>query len=574
MRFGALRSMLVLIGPTNESRWRLKSCRESREASTVTQVKPSVASPPSGGPLSPLRHRVFAVVWSATVISNVGSWLQSAAAGWLMTDLTANPRIVALVQVASYLPMFLFVLPAGALADVLDRRRLLLVMEVVGTALAAGFALLVQLNRVGPVMLLAFIVAAGIAEALATPGWQAIVPQLVPREDLGQAIALNGVGINISRAIGPALAGIIIVDLGTAAPYWLNAVSNLAVVAALLWWRVPPRAGPKLPPERLGRAMGIGLRYARHSPHLRATIARAAGFFVFASAYWALLPLLARIQLSGGARLYGLLLGAIGLGAIVGAFALPSLKRTLGPDKLVLAGTLGTAAALVLYGFAHAPTIALLASLLAGASWIAVLGTLNVSAQVSLPAWVRGRGLAVFAMVLFGAMALGSALWGQVASSVGLASAHFIAAGGAVCVIPLLWRSKLQTGAGADLTPSMHWPEPVLFEGAEKERGPVLVTVEYWVKLQDREPFLVALAKLAAERRRDGAFDWGVFEDAAEEGRFIETFLLDSWIEHLRQHQRVTKADRAVQDLVDRFNTGGIPKVTHFIAAGPGQADG
>jgi MFS family permease len=544
-----------------------------RGASTVTPVKPSVASPSSGGPLSPLRNRVFAVVWSATVVSNVGSWLQSAAAGWLMTELTPNPRIVALVQVASYLPMFLFVLPAGALADVLDRRRLLLVMEVVGTALTAGFALLVQLDRASPVTLLAFILVAGIAEALATPGWQAIVPQLVSREDLGQAIALNGVGINISRAIGPALAGIIIVDLGMAAPYWLNAVSNIAVVAALLWWRAPLRAGPKLPPEHLGRAMRVGLRYARHSPHLRATIARAAGFFVFASAYWALLPLVARVQLAGGARLYGLLLGAIGFGAIVGAFALPYLKTALGPDELVVAGTLGTAAALVLYGLAHAPATALVASLLAGASWIAVLGTLNVSAQVSLPAWVRGRGLAVFATVLFGAMTLGSALWGQVASSLGLSSAHYIAAGGALAVIPLLWRSNLQTGAGADLTPSMHWPEPVLFEGAEKERGPVLVTVEYRVKLQDRELFLVALAKLAAERRRDGAFDWGVFEDAAEEGRFIETFLLDSWLEHLRQHQRVTKADRSVQDEVARFDTRGAPKVTHFIAALPGQID-
>jgi predicted MFS family arabinose efflux permease len=541
--------------------------------STVTPVAPPVTPSSTGGPLSPLRHRVFAIVWSATVVSNIGSWLQSAAAGWLMTDLTANARIVALVQVASYLPMFLFVLPAGALADVLDRRRLLLAMEVTGTVLPAVFALLVRLDRASPATLLAFLLLAGIAEALATPAWQAIVPQLVPRQDLPQAVALNGVGINISRAIGPALAGLIIINLGSAAPFWINALSNLAVVAALLWWRASPGTGAKLPPEHLGRAMRVGLRYARHSPHLRATIAHAAGFFVFASAYWALLPLVARVQLGGGATLYGILLGAIGLGAIGGAVALPYLKAALGPDKLMALGTAGTTAALVLFGVAHVPGVALAASLLAGAAWIAVLGTLNVSAQVSLPGWVRGRGLAVFATVLFGAMTLGSALWGQVASSLGLSTAHFIAAAGCIAMVPLLWRAKLQTGAAADLTPSMHWPEPILFEGAEKERGPVLVTVEYRVKLEDRAGFLAALVKLAAERRRDGASDWGVFEDAASEGRFIETFLLDSWLEHLRQHQRVTQADRAVQDVVARFDTRGAPKVTHFIAATPSEGD-
>lgn len=535
----------------------------------MTSAADSATPSSVGGPLSPLRNRVFAVVWSATVVSNIGSWLQSAAAGWLMTELSPKARIVALVQVATYLPMFLFVLPAGALADVFDRRRLLVLMEVTGTALTAVFALLVRLDRATPVTLLVFILVSGVAEALATPAWQAIVPQLVSRQDLPQAVALNGVGINISRAIGPALAGLIIIDLGIAAPFWLNALSNLAVVAALLWWRMPKRVGTKLPPEQLGRAIRIGLRYARHSPQVRATLAHAAGFFLFASAYWALLPLVARTQLAGGADLYGVLLGAIGLGAVLGAFALPSLKRALGADKLMAAGTGGTAAALLLYGLAHHPGTALAASLLAGASWIAVLGTLNVSAQVSLPAWVRGRGLAVFSMVLFGAMALGSAVWGQVASSLGLSMAHFIAAGGAIATVPLLWAAKLQTAVGVDLTPSMHWPEPVLFEGIEKERGPVLVTVEYLVKVENRDAFLQAVIKLAPERRRDGAFDWAIFEDAAQEGRFIETFLLDTWVEHLRQHQRVTKADRMVQDVVTRFDTRGEPKVTHFIAAEP-----
>ncbi len=531
----------------------------------------SAASAPTAGPLSPFGHRVFAVVWSATVVSNVGSWLQAAAAGWLMTELTPNARVVALVQVASYLPLFLFVLPAGALADVLDRRRLLLAMEVAGTLLTAAFAVLVRLERVAPATLLAFILVAGVAEALATPAWQAVVPQLVPKAELPQALALNGVGINISRAIGPALAGLIILDLGMAAPFWLNAVSNLAVVGALLWWRPSQPSASRLPPEGLRQAVRVGLRYSRHSAQVRATMARTAAFFLFASAYWALLPLVARLQLHGGAALYGVLLGAIGLGAIGGAFALPSLKKVLGPDALVAAGTLGTAGALVLFGLARSPGVAAAGSLLAGASWISVLATLNLSAQVSLPAWVRGRGLAVFAMVLFGAMTLGSALWGQVAARYGLSSAHVLAALGAVACIPLLWGFKLQTGAGLDLSPAMHWPEPILFEGAEKERGPVLVTVEYLVKAERRVGFLAALARLGAERRRDGAFRWGIFEDAAEKGRFVETFLLESWLEHLRQHQRVTQADRAVQKAVNAFDTRGEPKVTHYIAPAAGE---
>jgi len=537
----------------------------------MTSAAPKVAAPPvSSGPLSPLRYPVFAIVWSATVVSNIGAWLQSAAAGWLMTELSPNPRIVALVQVATYLPMFLFVLPAGALADVLDRRRLLLLMEIVGTLLTAAFALLVGMHLVVPLTLLGFILVSGVAEALATPAWQAVVPQLVPREVLGPAVALNGVGINISRAVGPALAGLIILDWGIAAPFWLNAVSNLAVVGALFWWRPAGGTQAKLPPERLGSAIRVGLRYARHSPYLRATLARAAGFFLFASAYWALLPLVARTQLAGGAGLYGILLGAIGVGAILGAFALPLLKKALGPDRLVSLGTAGTAGALILYGLAHTPAVALAGSLLAGASWICVLAVLNVSAQASLPAWVRGRGLAVFTTVLFGAMTLGSAVWGQVASSFGLSTAHFVAAAGALAVIPLLWRSKLEMGASIDLTPSMHWPDPVLFAGAETDQGPVLVTVEYLVSQEHRTAFLALLSKLEAERRRDGSYDWGVFEETSHKGRFIETFLLDSWVEHLRQHQRVTKADRAVQDVIARFDTRGAPKVTHFIAADAG----
>jgi MFS family permease len=527
-------------------------------------------APAEGSSLDPFRYTAFTVLWTATVVSNVGIWMQNAAAGWLMSGLNPDPLIVSLVQVANTAPMFLFALPAGALADITDRRRLLVAVQITVALLVAGFGLLVWLGRATPTLLLAISFLAGTAAALIAPAWQSIVPQLVPRAHLQPAVALNSVGLNVSRAIGPALAGIIIAAWGLAAPFWLNAVTTLGVIAALIWWR--PGAdglGRGLPAERFHGAIRAGLRHARYNPHLRATLIRAAGFFIFASAYWALLPLVARDQVAGGPTLYGALLGMIGAGAVIGAFALPALKKLLGADKLAVAGTAGTAVAMALFGLARAPAIALVASFLAGVSWIAVLATINVSAQLALPGWVRGRGLSIFGTVMFGGLTVGSALWGHVAAITSLPDAHFIAAAGAVLAIPLLWRWKLQTGAGVDLTPSMHWPAPVLARDVDADRGPVLVTVEYRVAAADRAAFVAALDRLADERRRDGAFDWGLFEDAAAEGRFLETFLLDSWAEHLRQHARVTNADRVLQEAVHRFQVDGPPQVTHLIAVAP-----
>jgi quinol monooxygenase YgiN len=243
------------------------------------------------------------------------------------------------------------------------------------------------------------------------------------------------------------------------------------------------------------------------------------------------------------------------------------MKAAFGPDRLVAGGTLGTAISLILLGIAHRSALGLAACVIAGMSWIAVLATLNVSVQVSLPDWVRGRGLAMFVTVFFGAMTAGSFLWGQLASGLGLPTAHFAAAAGAVVGIALTWGWKLQSGAGVDLAPSMHWPAPVLVIDADADRGPVLVTVEYRIAPERREAFLAAISSLEQERRRDGAYSWDVFEDAAETGRFLETFMVASWLEHLRQHQRVTNADRVVQDAIREFGAAAEPTVTHFIAA-------
>jgi MFS family permease len=532
----------------------------------------AIATSRPASPWSPFRYATFSVLWTATVIANIGGWMYSAASGWLMTTLNPEPFIVSMVQVATTLPMFLFALPAGALADIIDKRKLLIAVEIGVTIVSGIFAAIVWLGLATPGNLLLFTFLIGVGSALTAPAWQSIVPQLVPKQDLHPAVAANSVGINISRALGPALAGVMVSRLGIGAPFWFNAISNLGIIGAMLWWHPPQTGARHLPVERFGSAVRAGFRHARNNQHLRATLIRGAGFFLFASAYWALLPLVARNQIAGGPGLYGFLLGAIGAGAVGGAFALPVLKSKLGPDRLVAAGSIGTAIAMVLFGLTREPATALAASVIAGVSWIAVLSSLNVSAQVALPEWVRGRGLSMFVTTFFGCLALGSAIWGQVAGMVGLPAAHFLAAVGALLAIPLTWRWKLQTGAGLDLSPSMHWPEPIIAHEVEKDRGPVLVTIEYHINPQDREAFLAAIEKLGRQRRRDGAYAWGVFENAAVEGRAVETFLVESWLEHLRQHERVTNADRVVQDAVHRFHTAGVPIVSHLIASDGGPA--
>lgn len=531
---------------------------------------PSTASPlaAAASAWAPFRNRTFAVIWIATVVSNVGGWMYNVASGWLMTSLNPDPFMVSMVQVANSLPMFLFAIPAGALADIMDLRRLLIVGESAIMVTSTAFAALVWLHLITPVSLLVFSFIVTVGSAITAPGWQAIVPELVPKAELPAAVAANSVGINVSRAVGPAIGGFLVGAVGIAAPFWVNGFSNLGVIVSLLRWHSPrSKRGTSLPPERFGSAMRTGLRHARYNPNLSATLIRATTFFVFGSAYWALLPLVTRNQIVGGPALYGLLLGIIGASAVGGAFLLRGFREKCGADRLVSIATLASAVATGLFALAHDAATAVVASLIAGASWICAVASLNVSAQVALPEWVRGRGLAVYVTVMFGALTIGSAIWGELAALVGLPAALLMAALGAIITIPLTRAWKIQTGAVDDLSPSMHWPAPITTRDIEPDRGPVLVTVEYHIDPKNREAFLHALGRSARMRRRDGAYDWGIFEDPAKEGRFIETFLTDSWLDHLRQHQRVTKADRLMEQVIRRFQVGDGPKTTHLIGA-------
>jgi MFS family permease len=511
-------------------------------------------------------HAPFTVFWIATTLSLSGIAMCDAASGWLMTNLDTDPMAVSMVQVATSLPMFLFTLPAGALADIVEGRRFLIIVESFITALIVIFASMISLRLETPNSLLVITFALSASWALAAPAWLAMTPLLVPRHDLDGATAANSVGYNISRAVGPAVAGLAIVELGIGSPYWIFAATNLVTIAALLWWRAPQTTSVSLPAERWTSAVRTGLRHAAYNKHLRATLVRTIAVYPFASAYIALLPLVARSQMTQGPALYGVLLAAIAIGAVGGSFALTGLKRKLGPDWTVVLGTIGTAVALVLFGLARNPATALGAAILAGACWTIVLACLYVSAQIALPDWVRARGLAIFLTVIFGSVTVGSAIWGHIAASFGLPIAHFAAAAGALLAIPFTWRWKLQSAEGIDLSPSMHWRAPIPARRVEDKNGPVLVTVRYRVSAEDPAEFLAAIEEIGQQRRRDGAYAWGIFEDVTEKGLYLETFLIETWLEAKHLRERVTNADRLVEDYVHGLISE-PPGVTLLIAS-------
>nr|WP_207185960.1 MFS transporter [Rubrivivax gelatinosus] len=547
----------------------------ARWGAAVPSEAAAAPSPPAGSAWEPFRSRVFAVVWTAVLLGSVGTWIRDVGAGWLMTSLSASATAVAMVQAATTLPLFLLALPAGALADSVDRRRLLLGVHALMAAISLGMGLLTRAGLMTPTLLVLGLLLAGICTALVTPVLQSLTVLLVPRPQLRAAIALNSMGLNVSRAIGPALGGLLLALAGTEFNFFADALSYLFVIAAFWWWKGASARAATGTPEQLGAALRAGLRFAWHAPALRRSMLRSASFFVFASAYWALLPLIARQQLGGSPAFYGLLLGCVGAGAVLAALGLPALRRRLSAEATVRCGTAASVAVLVLLASTRQQALAAATMVLAGAAWIAVLSTANVIAQTSLPDWVRGRGLALYLSVFYGAMTLGSFVWGQTAEHAGVPAALLAAAGVGVLALALAWLRPLPD-AEPDLTPSLHWPEPALSPAMAaslvQDRGPVMVTVEYRVATEHTAGFLAAVHAFAPERRRDGAYAWGIYEDAADSGRFVESFLLPSWLEHQRQHRRVSQADAALQARVQAFHLGPqAPRVQHFVAPARGR---
>jgi MFS family permease len=526
----------------------------------------AIAAPPPAW--SPFRHRQFAAMWSAQFVSNIGSWMQTVAAQWMMLTLTSSAVYVALVQTAAGLPVVLFAVLAGTIGDLVDRRRFLLLTQTFMLVAAAALGALAIAGLVTPWVLLALLFAVGTGQALTSPTWQTLQPELVSPAERPQAISLGAVNQNLARAIGPAIGGALLVATSAGTVFLVNAVTFAAVLTVIFTWH-SARPVDALPREHVGEAVRAGARYVAASPVLRVILSRAGLFIFFASAIWALLPLTARSALHLGSGGYGLLLGSVGVGAVAGAALLPRLRARLSPDAMLAAGSVGLAAVTLLIAYAHVTAAAAVALAAGGTCWIVVLSTLNSLYQLSLPRWVKARGMSFYLIVFQGGNAVGSAVMGLTAAHAGLSlTLTIVAAGLALSPLAgLVWRFK--PISPQDLLPAGEWPAPHLV-GDQTPDGPVLVTVEYWARPGAEDELMTALHDTRFSRRRTGASAWRAWRDASDASRILEQFVVASWDEHLRQHERVTKRDQDRLDQVRNLTDPARPAaVTHWLTVGP-----
>jgi MFS family permease len=525
----------------------------------------------------PLRHSVFRMLWLATLASNIGGWMQNTGAGWLMTSLSPSPFMVGLVQAATMLPVFMLALPAGALADIVDRRLFLLGAQVWILLMALLLAVLTVTDSIGPWGLLALTFAIGAGSAMNFPAWAATTNELVPREDLVGAIALNGIGFNLARAVGPALGGFAIAAAGPEAAFGLNAVAFLVLILALVFWR-PAEAPRRMPKEHLVPAMRAGMRFVSASPAMRAAILRACAFFLFTAAVWGLLPLFVRQQLGLGPQAFGLMLGVMGFAAVAAGFALPALRGRLDRSGTVFWASILAALAMAILAVSHHWAPAALGMLLYGAAWIAAGSTLSASAQLAAPGWVRARAIAIYQLSFFGVMALGSALAGWLGGSFSVPLALGLAAAGCAVAAVLVrpWRiDSLALGEAPPSVAAMPQPEAPADElrGLLGEAsGRVMEVVRYRVDPAQRSAFLAAMQEVRRVRLRSGAGNWSLYEDVAHPERWVELWTVDSWTEHLREEQRLTEGDRAAlarAAALHRAGVDAVPEASRFLNVHP-----
>ena len=514
----------------------------------------------------PLTRPFFRTLWIANVVSLVGAWMHDVGVSWLMTTLTPSPFMIAMVQTAMMLPFFLLALPAGALADILDRRRLLLIAQAWMLLAALALGIITVAGLTTPVMLLIFTFLLSLGAALNNPAWQAVIPELVHRDELPAAVTLGSVSFNIARILGPALGGLVVAIMGPGGTFLLNAASFSGVLATLARWKRVPHESA-LPAERLMGAMRTGVRYVRNSPKIQATLVHIAIFSFFSSALWAFLPMVARTYVGLTALGYGCLLGFFGAGGILGAAVLPRLRRMLPLNVLAAVMTfcfalLVLALSSVRHFFILAPAMCL-----GGVGWMVLLSTLTMSVQAVTPSWVRGRVISVFMLIFFGGFSGGSALWGSVAVWTGIPRALVIAAGCLIMGSIVSWPFKLPEGEDLDLRPSDAWTTTTpVAEGMELEEKPILIVVEYTVSSENAEAFTEAIGDLKGIRLRDGAIRWNLFHDVSDPSLYVESFIVESWVEHLRQHERLTVSDRAILDRVRAFHdANGSVNVRHFV---------
>lgn len=513
----------------------------------------------------PLAYKTFRWLWLASIASNIGGWMHEVGAGWLMTSLSASPLHVSMIQVAAALPMFFLALPAGALADIIDRRRYLLAVQTWMALVALALALMTISGLIGIWSLLFLTFCLGIGTALMMPAWTALTPELVKKQDLSAAIVLSGVGVNISRAIGPAIAGVLVSMAGPWLTFALNAVSFCAVIVVLWMWKREKQESV-LPAERFLGALRVGWRFARSSGPLQAVLIRAIAFFLFASAGMSMLPLIVRGKLQGTAGQYGILLACVGIGAIIGALLLPKIREKFSSDSLVAGASLVYALNILALAFVPNVYVLMPFMLIGGVAWISVLSSLQVAAQTSVPGWVRARALAVYVLVFYGGTAVGGFLWGSIATHTSIPLALAIAAFGLVCGVSLTKNVDLPVTEIEDLAPSMHWPTPVLDEELDEDSGPVVVTIEYDIAPDKAAKFQRCMRKMERERRRNGALSWVLVQDSSNPRHWLEIFMDESWLEHLRHHQRITHGEQRIEATARGYQTEGVEiRIHHYL---------
>jgi MFS family permease len=528
--------------------------------------------PPAATPINawtPLREPVFRTLWLTWLTANVCMWMNDVAAAWAMTTLTHSPLLIALVQTASAMPVFLLGLPSGALADIIDRRRYFLVTQVWIAVNAAVLYAVYASGVLTPYLLLFLVFTNGIGLAMRWPVYSAVVPELVPRAMLPTALALNAVAMNVSRMVGPLVAGALISSAGTQYVFALNFALSVACAIAVFRWKRESKPSV-LPGERFLGAMRLGWQYVRESRGMKNALIRIMAFFANTTALLALMPLVAKGMQGGGAGTYTVMLSCLGMGAVVMAVFLPRVRGRWNRDRLTEAGMLVQGVCMAGVAFADRIGVAAPILFVGGMGWIVVANSITVAAQLSLPDWVRARGMSIYQMAIMGSSALGAVIWGKLAGWTTVDTSLAAAGATTLVAVGLTRRFQLEGHAGDDLTPAHPWDEPVPARALELEEGPVMVTIEYLIAPERAAQFDAVMAKSRSARLKQGAVSWGLFEDVHTPGRFVEYFACDSWADYLRRFERFTAADVKLQEERYAFHRGAEPpRVSRFLARHP-----
>jgi MFS family permease len=535
---------------------------------------PLVAVAPNPTGFLPLKYPLFRDRWIASTVSSIGTWMQDTAGTWLMTSLTGSPLLIALMQTAASLPVLLLGLLAGATADIFDRRKLIIFWQAWMLGSVGILAILTFLGHLSPWALLAFTFLLNIGSAMNNPAWQAILPELVPRELIPDTVSLNAASNNLARAVGPALGGLMVagfqrVMVGAGSVFFLNAVSFAGVIWVLVNWKRIPLFKSALPAERIEGSIRSGLRYVRYAPDLQASLVRAFVFTFFVSAIWSLLAVVASRDLKQGALGYGILNGSLGLGAVIAATSLYRIRQHFSADVILAASTYYNVAVLLVLAFVRSPSFIIATLILGGAAWTCTTSTINVSVQLAVPAWVQARALGTYLMVFQGGMACGSVLWGFIAEHTSTPIALTTAACGLFITFPFIRRFRILYGPVPDHTPHLSKrPAPQPTPDTEPTDGPVRISVEYHVPAENYAEFTRAIHQLRGVRLRDGAMRWGIYRDAIDPEHLEETFIMESWLDFLRSRERITASDEAIRARVRALHKhDDPPKTTYQIYA-------